>query len=254
MEINKLLKATLHIRNQLVSVDFSKPLDISIPLQANSKNPLAWYLEKPVIEPVQEDDWIGRVDQGAAVNFNTIQFNPHAHGTHTECVGHITEKVHSVNQTLKNYFFRSELVSVAPETEGEDQVISAKQLMDILGTKKPEAVVIRTLPNTLAKKTRKYSGTNWPYLQEQAAIFLREIGVDHLLIDTPSVDKELDGGALLAHRAFWNYPKRTREQATITEFIYVPNRVKDGSYLLNLQTAPFENDATPSRPVLYKLL
>jgi hypothetical protein len=41
---------------------------------------------------------------------------------------------------------------------------------------------------------------------------------------------------------------------TITEFIYVPNKVKDGSYILNLQIAPFENDATPSKPVLYEIL
>jgi hypothetical protein len=29
--------------------------------------------------------------------------------------------------------------------------------------------------------------------------------------------------------------------------------VKDGSYILNLQIAPFENDASPSKPVLYKI-
>jgi hypothetical protein len=40
---------------------------------------------------------------------------------------------------------------------------------------------------------------------------------------------------------------------TITELIFVPNEVKDGPYLLNLQTAAFENDATPSRPVIYPI-
>jgi len=44
-----------------------------------------------------------------------------------------------------------------------------------------------------------------------------------------------------------------RKKATITEFIFVPNTVKDGKYYLNLQVAPFENDASPSRPVLYKI-
>lgn len=237
----------------MVSVDLSKPLDISIPLQANAKNPLAWHMKKPEIQAVRQGDWVGAVAEGGSVNFNNIQFNPHAHGTHTECVGHISKDVQSVNKALKNYFLKAELISVAPENHGEDQIISAKQLIDILGTKKPDALVIRTLPNLPAKKSRKYTGTNWPYLDKQAAVFIREIGVEHLLIDTPSVDKEEDGGALLAHKAFWNYPDRIREEATITEFIYVPNRVKDGSYILNLQTAPFENDATPSRPVLYKI-
>ena len=76
----------------------------------------------------------------------------------------------------------------------------------------------------------------------------------HLLIDLPSVDKEKDEGKLLAHKAFWNYPEKPRYQATITEFIYVPNQVKDGSYLLNLQIASFHNDAAPSKPVLYTFI
>ena len=42
--------------------------------------------------------------------------------------------------------------------------------------------------------------------------------------------------------------------ATITEFIYVPNKVQDGAYFLNLMVAPFENDATPSKPVLFEII
>jgi hypothetical protein len=30
--------------------------------------------------------------------------------------------------------------------------------------------------------------------------------------------------------------------------------VKDGAYLLNLQIASFENDASPSKPILYAVL
>lgn len=198
-------------------------------------------------------NWVGSVQKGASVNFNTITFNPHAHGTHTECVGHITKEFHSVQKSLKTSFFLAELISIAPENKKGDQVILANQVIKLLAGKKPEAVIIRTLPNTPAKRRRKYSNTNWPYLEEQVATFLREIGVKHLLIDLPSVDKEKDDGALLAHKAFWNYPNKTRLDATITEFIYVSNRIKDGSYFLDLQTAPFVNDATPSRPVLYAI-
>jgi arylformamidase len=35
--------------------------------------------------------------------------------------------------------------------------------------------------------------------------------------------------------------------------IYVPNSIFDGTYLLNIQIASFENDASPSKPVLYML-
>tara|TARA_Y100000815_G_scaffold275795_1_gene317864 strand:+ start:12793 stop:13545 length:753 start_codon:yes stop_codon:yes gene_type:complete len=248
------LRATFKIDKQRFTIDLEKPLDISIPLRGSSKNPVAWYVERPSIAPVQLEDWVGSVKKGASVNFNTISFNPHAHGTHTECFGHISETFHSVHKVLKRHFFTTELISVAPETRGEDQVISETQIRDLLEGKQPEALVIRTLPNTHAKKQKNHSHTHWPYLTEKAALFIRKLGVQHLLIDLPSVDKEKDDGALLAHKAFWDFPKNPRKNATITEFVYVNNHIKDGNYILNLQTAPFVNDATPSRPLLYKIL
>ena len=244
--------ATFKIGKKLVDVDLSKPLDISIPLKSSSRNPIAWNMEKPKIEPVKSEGWVGKVTKGASINFNTITFNPHAHGTHTECIGHITPEFHSVNDALKNFFYQAEVISVLPEKDGKDYVISEAQLKLHLKNKQSEAIIIRTLPNTSTKKIRKYTNTNWPFLQEKAAIYLRELGVQHLLVDMPSVDKEKDGGKLAAHEGFWNYPKSPRLNATITEFIYVSNRIKDGNYLLNLQIAPFHNDATPSKPILYK--
>ncbi len=248
------MKATLEIQNQTISIDLNNPYDLSFPLRGSSRNPLAWYLDPPTIQPVETADWVGSVQKGASVNFNSIWFNPHAHGTHTECVGHITPENHSVYTTLRRYFFTAELISVASETHGDDQVISKKQIQTLLGDKKPEALVIRTMPNTVSKKQVRYDHTNWPYLEEAAAHYLRELGVLHLLVDMPSVDKEKDEGALLAHKAFWNYPEAPRMEATITELIFANNRVPDGSYILELQTAPFMNDATPSRPLLYKIL
>jgi arylformamidase len=55
------------------------------------------------------------------------------------------------------------------------------------------------------------------------------------------------------HHAFWGVPDDQRFDRTITEMIYVPDEAEDGVYLLNIETAPFVNDATPSRPVIYPL-
>lgn len=231
----------------------SKPLDISIPLKGNSSNVNAWYVDHPKIAPHVEGDYIGKVTEGGSTNFNDICFNPHAHGTHTECVGHITKAFHSINKNLSQFFFLAEVITIAPEKYQDDFVISRKQLQYALGNKKRDALVVRTLPNLRDKLTRQYSNTNPPYFLEQAAEFLANKGVQHLLVDVPSVDKEKDRGALLAHKAFWNCDAKMRKNATITEFIFVPNTVKDGKYYLNLQVAPFENDASPSRPVLYRI-
>ena len=247
------MRAKVEIDNREYAVDFSKPIDISIPLVNGAINPVAWYLDAPKIEPVKEGKWIAAVAQGAVVNFNNIYFNPHGHGTHTECVGHITEKVHSINQSLKTFMFSAEVITLIPEAQGEDLVFTKMQVAKTLGSKRPQALVLRTLPNTSSKKSRKWSNTNWPYLLDEAVVYLRECGIKHLLLDLPSVDREKDEGALASHKAFWDVNGTLRMDATITEMIFVPHTVSDGSYLLNLQIASFENDAAPSKPVLYAL-
>ena len=246
--------------NNIFEIDLSKTIDISIPLSNTDANPIAWYIEKPVIEPVKVGDWIGKVSEGSSTNFNTIFFNPHGHGTHTECLGHITKELYSINQCLKQFFFTAELISIEPEKREDDFVITKAQIENALNGKSPEAIVIRTLPNLKNKKSKNYSNTNPTYLLEEAAIFIRQSGIKHLLIDLPSVDRENDEGKLLAHKAFWNVKdvnnlnSDARLDCTITEMIFVDDSVKDGSYMLNLQIASFENDASPSKPVLYKIL
>ncbi|MEY8850058.1 cyclase family protein [Psychroserpens sp. XS_ASV72] len=247
------MQTTIQYNSRKLQIDLSQPLDISIPLRSSKLNVNAWLEEEPKIEPVQIEDWIGSVSEGASVNFNNIQFNPHAHGTHTECVGHITKGFYSVNKNLTQFFFLAEVISVAPEQNGEDTVISKKQLQFALGNKKREAIILRTLPNMKDKLSKQYSNTNWTYLEEEAVEYLVSKDIKHLLIDLPSVDKEKDGGELKAHKAFWNFKGKYRTDCTITEMIYVPNHVEDGEYLLNLQIAPFENDASPSKPILYKV-
>jgi len=258
--------ATINHNNQVIEIDLSKPIDISIPLTNTDENPIAWYIEKPSIEPVVFGDWIGKVSEGkSSTNFNNIFFNPHGHGTHTECLGHITNDFYSINQSLKQFFFTAKLITVETEKIGDDLVITKDLIEKAMSTSTSlsvtsiEAIIIRTLPNQLDKKSRKYSNTNPPYLSEDAALFIRESEILHLLIDLPSVDKEHDEGKLLAHKAFWNVidtlnlNSDARLNATITEMIYVSDEIEDGNYILNLQIASFENDASPSKPILYKI-
>ena len=234
------------------NVDLSAPIDISIPMKPTNENMKAWYLDTLTIEPVKGDGFVGEVKSGGSVNFRNIKFNPHGHGTHTECLGHITEEVHSVNEHITNFFFTAELLTFKPEKIKDDGIITLAQLEDKLGDKTPEAIIIRTLPNTDDKLTRQYSSTNPAYISVEVAHELRKRNVKHILIDTPSVDREEDGGKLLAHHAFWNVPQNPRFNCSITELIYVPDTVIDGFYLLNIGFASFDNDASPSKPVLYK--
>ncbi len=98
-----------------------------------------------------------------------------------------------------------------------------------------------------------YSDTNPPYFDLSVINVLNKFNVQHFLIDLPSVDRESDGGELAFHHAFWDVPSNPNLEKTITELIYVAPSIEDGQYILELQVAPFENDASPSRPILYKL-
>ena len=249
------MRAKISINHIVYNYDTDKPLDISIPLRKGNENVNAWYVDPVKIEPVMTEQFTGSVQLGGAVNFNDISFNPHGNGTHTECVGHISKEFYSINQCLKRFFFSAKLVSIKSEQRGEDLVIGEEQLRKEWEKReeKAEAIIIRTLPNPTEKINRQYSNTNPPYLDVKAVDYLLSQGVDHILIDLPSVDREFDDGVLAAHHAFWEYPSKPQLHRTITELIYVPKEVEDGFYLLNMQFASFENDASPSKPVLYAL-
>ncbi|MFN8284661.1 MAG: cyclase family protein [Chitinophagales bacterium] len=246
------MQANISYNNINYKADLSKPIDISLPIKIGGVK--AWYVGEPSFEPVKMGNWIGEVKQGGSVNFRNIFFNPHGHGTHTECVGHISKEDYSINNSLQQFHFIAQLVSVSPEKTENDFVITKKILEPLLENNTADALIIRTLENTTDKLDKNYSNTNPAFIDENAMKYIVEKGIQHLLLDTPSVDKEVDGGKLLAHRAFWQYPENTNTFRTITEMVYIPNDVTDGIYLLNLQVAAFENDAAPSRPVLYHLL
>jgi len=246
--------ASIFHKGKDYKIDLYQPIDISMPLSTNKNSASAWYVEPMKLEPVINGNWIGDVSKGGSVNFRNITFNPHGNGTHTECVGHISKEFVSINECLKQFMYLAEVITMLPtQIENGDFVITKKQLEIALLNTKAEALVIRTLSNGLNKLTMQYSNTNPPYILEEAIVFLNEKGIEHLLIDMPSIDRENDEGKLASHHAFWQYPNNTQFNKTITEFIYVPNEIDDGTYILNLQIASFENDASPSKPILYKI-
>ena len=94
----------------------------------------------------------------------------------------------------------------------------------------------------------------------EAAEYLNVIGISHLVVDLPSIDRINDGGRLANHHIFWNVAEETSKlvpqswsEKTITEMVFVPDHLDDGVYLLNLQFPAFCSDAAPSKPILYPL-
>jgi kynurenine formamidase len=232
--------------------------DLSIPLKFGGPQPNAFGVD------AASSKTLGDTRDGASVNFEQYTFVPHCNGTHTECVGHITNERISVRDCLMDIIVSALLVSIEPKGS-VDQLITNDSLRNA-GVQPPAAadgsdsLIVRTLPNDDSKLSRIYDADNIPpYFTADAMQYIVECGFKHLLVDLPSIDRIFDDGKLSNHRIFWNIEPGsravgadTRINGTITELIYVPNEIADGEYLLNLQIAPFEADASPSRPILLR--
>lgn len=249
------MTASITFQSKAYTFDPLHPLDISMPLHDHPKQPECFWAEPVAFETIRVGDFVGSVAEGGSTNYKRVHVTPHGNGTHTECYGHISADPNAtIHNCLKRFLFMAQLVTVHPHVQQNgDEVVMLEDVQRELTGIVPEAVIIRTLPNPDHKLTRHYSGTNPPYLDHRIGAFLADHDVEHLLLDLPSVDREADEGKLLCHHAFWQYPQNTRCGATITELIFVPNHIPDGLYLLNLQIASLQLDASPSKPVLYRL-
>jgi len=250
------MKAKIRLLEQEWEVDFETPLDISQALSHDENVPKCFGAEAPKFVPMSGEGWVAKVSQGGSVNAFTVKFNPHGNGTHTECYGHISESHDSISDQKIPDHILSQLITVSPQKVGEDRVITESILTAALRDKpRVPALLIRTEPNKIDDKKKDFTGTNPSYLSVEAMTYLVEKGIEHLLIDLPSVDKEEDGGKVACHKVFWNWPKyQGRRHCTITEMIYVRPEINDGLYLLNLQRASFDLDCSPSRPVLFPIV
>ena len=263
---------SVQINNQNYRINTGEPLDISIPLDFAGAQPNAYGVEKASAKACEAGALIGDTRRGGSCNFEQLTLIPHCNGTHTECIGHLTRERISVRDCLKDVFIPATLVSIEPETAVEsgesypvafaetDKLITRKAIESALQKTEARALIVRTLPNDESKKSETYLENVPPFFSTEAMRFMLAGGIRHLLVDLPSIDRTFDEGKLSNHRIFWNVEPESFETGaaslinhTITELIFVPDAVEDGNYLLNLQIAPFASDASPSRPVLFRI-
>lgn len=269
------MKIRFEINNNEFQCDLSKPLEISIPVIFNGEQPNTYNVDKATSKAFETGDFIGDTRRGGGCNFEEYKIVPHCNGTHTECVGHISFERISINNTLKDVFIPSTLISITPEKafDTNDNYIPQKNETDFLITKKIllgkletidhnflKSLIIRTLPNEDSKKSRDYMNNHPPFFSIEAMEYIVSLNIQHLLIDIPSVDRTFDEGKLTAHHIYWNVKKESHEVdmnnhslKTITEMIYASNEISDGNYIVNIQIPDFVADAAPSRVFIYKV-
>ena len=255
--------------------DLGRPADLAIPLDFTGAQPRFFASAPASAEPLRAGSFTGSVTQGASCNCATYTLAPHCHGTHTECVGHVTAEPSNLADLAPAAPCLALLVTVTPQALGasrdshsdaSDHVITRDALADVAAPWLDApftALVVRTLPNSPTKRHRAYTDGPCPapYFLPEAMQWVVGRGVDSLVVDLPSLDRADDGGRLAAHRTFWGLPPgataaaaATRPGALVTELAYVRDDLADGLYLLHLHVPAFVGDAAPSRPVLYPVI
>jgi arylformamidase len=256
--------------------DVAAPVDLAIALQFPGPQPRFFADTPATAAALRAGGFVGAVSAGASCNCSVYALAPHCHGTHTECVGHVTDNATVLAGLTPVPPALALLLSVRPQALGQaaagptgrqdtdDPVITRALLATAAArwTRDPwTALVVRTQPNDPGKRHRLYQGPcPAPYFTADAMHWVVERGVTSLVVDLPSLDRADDGGLLAAHRVFWGLPpdvldahQARRGRALVTELAFVPDTVQDGLYLLDLHVPAFATDAAPSRPVLYPL-
>jgi kynurenine formamidase len=254
-------------------VDFAKPVSIAIPLDFSGPQPACFGAPRAESHPLRAGGFVGDTRAGGSCNCELVTLAPHCNGTHTECVGHLTDERVAVSERLPGGLQLALVVTVAPVAAADatddsepppqpgDRLVTASALDAACARHagpRPGALVVRTSRGGDAPQ-RAYEGpAPAPYLSRQAAAWLVECGIETLVLDLPSADRAADGGQLTAHRIFFGLPPGSRDAAaarrpgaTITELAWVAPGIEDGWYILDLQIPPFLADAAPSRPLLY---
>lgn len=272
------MNAALRIDDGEFRVNLASPVSLAIALDFRGAGQPGHFGAPPAsARPFSVPGFSGAVATGASCNCNTLTLTPHCNGTHTECVGHLTREPLDAYRTVPTGFLPAFLATIAPvdardtNESTEPAPLSGDQLVTRAALErawpsssappKPRALIIRTLPNSLDKRHRNYTDLTPPYLTRDAAHLLVERGIQHLVVDLPSIDRSHDEGRLSAHRVFFGLPPDStslvdaaRPAATVTELAYIPDAASDGAYLLELQVPALGGDAVPSRPLLYRIL
>lgn len=255
-------------------INDSNGTDISIPLDFHGDQPNTYDVDFASAIAFESGDIVGDTRRGGSCNFEQYKFIPHCNGTHTECVGHISlERIH-INRFASRLLIPVTLISVKPEDaettidtydppmNKRDKLITESILASRLGKADKDflhGLIVRTIPNDDSKRSRRYSSNEPPYFSIEAMEYICTLGVQHLIVDMPSVDRAFDEGKLTAHHIFWNVVRGSHDidvasasPKTITEMVYVNESISDGRYFASVQIPNFCADAGPSRVILYR--
>jgi arylformamidase len=251
-----------------IAVNFAAATSLARELDFNGTQPQHFGAPPARSTPFRIDGFEGDVTHGASCNCSSITLIPHCNGTHTEGVGHLTTGFRPLHEfvpmePIPALLLTVDAVNAADTTEDTlpapqegDRLVTCEALLKHWPAAlhpAPRALLLRTAGRAGGSTPANAAQTaNPPYLTRQATGELVRRGIEHLVVDLPSVDRTSDEGKLTAHRIFFGLPAgasdarlATRGQCTITELALFPSRVPDGPCALQLQIPAFTGMQCP---------
>jgi kynurenine formamidase len=276
------MELTTTINGDSYKVILDKAQSIAIELDFEGPQPNHFGVAAATAKTYQAGSFVGDTRRGGSCNCDEIKLVPHCVGTHTESIGHVTDDHKPLIECPVETLTAATLITInpisaaednagnsyQPELEAADRFISKQQIETLLGTLADNqqnefltTLIIRTLPNPLAKQFNQYGAEcQPPFFSNQAMEFISGLPVKNIIVDFPSIDRMNDDGILSNHRLFWEIipagktvTNNSNVQRTVTEMAYINDSLPDGKYLINIQFPAWKTDAIPSKPSLYPL-
>ena len=243
----------------------------------------AFHLPKLSTSPFEVSGvFIGDVEQGGSCNVDILHLSPHKL-THLQTETHIISEGTNISDLgliegfalvvdLSGWMGLEKDETLDSNGRKSTNSISVAQLQYAVDEAIGQVLSPEQRFNLLAIKTRlsldredtDYTGRDPLHLEPEVAQFIHDyheiVGnpgrqIQTLILDLPSIDREDDGGLLLAHRNYFGIKdgKSQGEKRSLVEFAYLRG-LETGLYYCQIHPYPIQTNAIIVNPVFYPLI
>ena len=116
------MKVKIEYNKKVYQINPDGGIDISISVKFNeNKNPKFYDTSNPKKDYYQSSDVKYNVDEGAGCSVPLVTMNIHCSGTHTETASHVIKKAPIISDLENLNFIPSQLISITPESNSNEE-------------------------------------------------------------------------------------------------------------------------------------
>ncbi|MCY3414672.1 MAG: cyclase family protein [Candidatus Heimdallarchaeota archaeon] len=220
-----------------------KGISVSRIISINPRSePKAFDLPDYSVKSYSRGDFIGLISEGASCNVNIHSYIPHTF-THVESSLHVSEDGISLDLIPESLF--SGIIFLLDLSELDSECIEIEHTSAIFD-KKVRRVAIKS-KYSVDKPDINYTNTDPLYISTKVAKLFHTKGIEVLMLDLPSIDRETDK-ELWGHKYFFENEKRI-----IIELAYF-DKLNEGYYYYEMTPMKIQTDAISTDIKFYPII